>query len=57
MSRAVKGTFSLSWDNPEAAEEVAYVLQSAALGKDGKVRDHGFMQDATSLFKQISQRR
>ena len=43
---------TLSWF-PDEAAEVAQVLHSAALDKQGRVRDHGFEEDAKSIWRQI----
>lgn len=43
---------TLGWDDPDEADEVAHVLEAAALGPDGKVRDHGFHEDAVTIRKQ-----
>lgn len=45
--------FTLTWDDANDAKEVAHVLMSAALDKRGRIRDHGFHQDAQSLLAQV----
>lgn len=50
-------TFHLEWDDPHDAEEIIAVLESAALGTGGRVRDHGFWDDAQTLRRQVEAHR
>lgn len=43
---------TLSWP-VQAAIEVAHVLHGAAINKQGRVWDHGFEEDAQSIWRQV----